>query len=72
MSVSKYTYQFPILNVDKSIKKSYFTDLNEDKPKIIVKIYEDEAMKKFIEENNYVLISSYPYYDWNAEVYKIS
>lgn len=70
MSSSKYTYQFPIMNIDKHIKESYFEDLYNNKPKIIVKAHNNEELDAFIKENNYSLISSYPEID--IDVFKIS
>lgn len=59
LSSSKYTYQVPIINVDKNISLEYFDDLQKNKPKIIVKTNENELLDKFIIENNYKEISNY-------------
>ena len=59
LSSSRYTYQIPVINVDNNIRLEYFNDLEKNKPKIIVKAAEDDALEKFIVKNNYEEISNY-------------
>ena len=61
MSVSKYSYQYPIAEIDSMIRKEYFSELKENKPKLIVwcdfeendNCYRDE-MYRFVIENGYI------------------
>lgn len=62
MSVSKYSYQFPIGTINPKYMDEYFDDIKNRPPKIIViqKNRLDARMKKFLEEN------------WYSESYKSS
>lgn len=65
-SVSKYSYQMPIGNMNEEITKEYFEELKENRPKLIVwaaEIFDREMfsqmrqkMEEFLKENNYKLV----------------
>lgn len=64
-SASKYSYQFDPASIDHKILENYFTDLEKNKPKIIVmepKYFtnggrkEDKEMEDFLSSHNYSLI----------------
>lgn len=64
-SASKYSYQTPIIFVDKKIEKEYFNDLKKNKPKLIISCgvldeYPDFAKKwsSFLDDNGYKLVLS--------------
>lgn len=50
MSASKYSYQYPIIFIDKDMEKEYFEDLKENKPKMIVSCYTFEKYPEFKEK----------------------
>ena len=56
MSASRYSYQFPIGEIDKEIMDNYFQELVENKPKIIVweKTDESDRMYSFLTSNKYI------------------
>ncbi len=67
LSASKYSYQYPIGEVNSQILNEYFKDLEREKPKIIViakNAKNVEKMKNFVYKNNY-----YEILNKNNEVY---
>lgn len=71
LSSSRYSYQYPIADVNHKILDDYFKELNKRKPEIIViqdERYNDKNINKFIKDNNYKEL-------WNREqetfVYKL-
>lgn len=55
LSISKYSYQFPIGQVETKIMDKYFYDLEKSLPKIIVihDTHNDTLIQNFIKANNY-------------------
>ncbi len=55
LSASKYSYQYPISEVDSKRQEEYFADLEKNNPKLIVvqEGHHDEFIKNFIEDNDY-------------------
>lgn len=58
LPATKYSFQFPIGEVEPSIMNSYISQLGQELPKIIVvqKGKYNETIKTFLEKNNYNLI----------------
>lgn len=59
---TRYSYQYPIGEVNPDILDDYFTQLEEEQPKIIIiqKYHYDQRMQEFLKENNYEML-------WNEE-----
>lgn len=57
---TKYSYQFPIGQIDTRIIFEYFEQLQEEQPPIVVvgESYYDENIKQFLDHNDYQLIMS--------------
>ena len=55
MPASKYSYQFPIMNVDENIKTEFMNEISEKMPKAIVVQagYYDDTIDYFINSNRY-------------------
>ncbi len=69
---TKYSYQFPISQVMPAIKEDYFTQLQDELPKIIVITLEnsDEDIISFVNKNNYKLACKvYNGYTYSAVIY---
>lgn len=50
---SKYSYQFPIGEIDPNRMEEYFTEISAVQPELIVLRQEDEEILSFISNNNY-------------------
>lgn len=56
-SASKYSYQYPIGNVDESILNEYFEEITEKQPKLVVLAdHTEQIMLEFLENNKYTLV----------------
>ncbi|MBQ3280054.1 glycosyltransferase [Candidatus Saccharibacteria bacterium] len=55
LPASKYSYQFPIGEIDSTIMDEYFEEIKKNKPKVFVVqgIYYDETIKEFLGLHNY-------------------
>lgn len=60
MHATRYSYQFPIGTIVPEIHNRYFTELEMERPKIIVstRASMDDAMKSFLNNNGYSLLWS--------------
>ncbi|MGN1159534.1 MAG: hypothetical protein ACI4SE_04990 [Lachnospiraceae bacterium] len=60
LSASRYSYQYPISNIDPNIMDEYFEELTDDLPAMIViaEGFWDERMQEFVMGYNYNLIWS--------------
>lgn len=60
MSASRYSYQFPIADIDPSIKEEYLNDLRQGKAKMIIVGQDDILRKEVLEivQNDYVLVDT--------------
>ena len=67
---TKYSYVYPISKYNPEIKVEYFKSLKEEEPKIIVIINmrEDDDIRKFINDNDYMCIYNDFHY---SKVYKL-
>ncbi len=54
---SKYSYQFPISEIDSNILNLYFNDLEKEQPKVVVVEYNhlDSNIQEYLSRNNYKL-----------------
>ena len=53
-SVSKYSYQIPLIEYDEKIYESYINDIITKKPKIVYMAYESAQLESILNQNNYV------------------
>ena len=58
-TASKYSFQEPLVEVNKQILEDYFNDLSNNLPKLIVVDLNDKYINGFINKNEYYLIAEY-------------
>lgn len=64
LHATRFSYQFPIIEINEKYKNEYWSDMKKELPKIVVVVqtkdgsYLDDDMKSFLNENGYRQISS--------------
>lgn len=55
LPASKYSYQFPVGNIDENIIKDFYNEINETVPKMVIIPQGSElgTMENFLNEHNY-------------------
>lgn len=59
MPASKYSYQFPLIDISGEIESEFFNDLKQNIPKLIVIYRDDNRIFDFLNEYNYQTVGEF-------------